>query len=95
MPVQPEDLNAITVLSRVSSTLSLHDYTNKIYDARCNVATVKPCDGEERSAKEIIAKGIATESKPRIDQVRPFVCLAAKEYHSTQNGQQQVIAHSP
>ena len=95
MPVQPEDLNAITVLSRVSSTLSLHEYTGKIYDARCNVATVKPCDSEEGSTKEIIAIGIATESEPRIDQVRPFVCLAAKEYHSTQNGQQQIIAHSP
>ena len=95
MPVQPEDLNVVVILGRVFATRSPYHYAYKINDAPGNVGTMKTCNGKESSAKKIAPKGIATKSKTRIDQVGPFVYLAAQEYHSTQDGQQQKVPHSP
>ena len=94
MPVQSKDLDLVAIVSRISAANTLYHYACKIYDAPGNVGAMETRNGEEGSSKEIIPKGIATQPKTGMDQVCPFVCLAAEEYHSTQNGQQQKVSHS-
>ena len=84
----------VTILSRVLSARSSYHYACKIYDAPGNVGTMKTGDGKKGSAKKMTPKGIAGKTETAINQVCPFVGLAAQEYHSTQNSQQQKVPHS-
>ena len=93
MPVQSKNLDLVAIVSRIFAANSLYHYACKIDYAPGNMGAMETRNGEEGSSKEIIPKGIATQPKTGMDQVCPFVCLTPKEYHSTQNGQQQKVSH--